>query len=395
MNLSSLYKYVIRSYKMIETLQAGGEFERKREREIEKKYLPLFPERLNIFHEQAKPIEQLYLSHPDENFSLRLRETSDDEQLVYSATLKDRGVVTKDGLDRLEIETLISAETYMYYKNLGFPSLKKLRAEPYKNVVIDWFEDGHVQAEAEHPISWTGFLEQHRLRARDFVDMTGDRLGDNEWRAHLDFRRLNNGEEPFVLPPNFDSHAIANRIQEQYRHSSMTVVTVGGRSGSGKSTTIQEVRSLLTKNGIQSIILSTDDYNRGRTWLENYSGHTWSNWELPIVYDLELLQADLRQLRAGNDIPQRYIDFTTEEPAISGVIRPAPVVLIEGIYANDTSLDHIAQLRYKILTPLATCLGRRILRDVNERPGFADASHNLKYMLEVGEPAYRANAIRE
>lgn len=380
---------------MIETLQGTPEFERKPNREVEKKYLPLFPQKLDIFREQAQPIEQLYLSHPNEEYSLRLRQAIKSDQLVYSATLKDHGVVTEDGLDRLEIETPISANAYEYYKNLGFPILKKLRAEPYKNVVIDWFEDEHVHVEAEHPISWTGFLEQHRLRSRDFLDMTGDRFGDNEWRAHLDFRRHNNGEEPFVLPPDFDSHAITNQIKKEHRNSPMTVVTVGGRSGSGKSTKIQEVRSLLTQSGIQSIILSTDDYNRGRTWLENYSGHTWSNWELPIVYDLELLQADLQQLRAGNDIPQRYIDFATEEPAVSGVYKPAPVILIEGIYANDASFAHIAQLRYKILTPLATCLGRRILRDINERPGFADASHNLRYMLEVGEPAYRAHASQE
>lgn len=380
---------------MIETLQASGEFERKPEREVEKKYLPLFTEKMDVFREQAQPIEQLYLSHPDEEFSLRLRERLENGQLVYSAALKDRGVMTPDGLDRFEVETHISPETYSYYKDLGFPALKKLRSEPYKNVVIDWFEDGHVQTEAEHPISWTGFLEQHRLRAKDFVDMTGDHFSDNEWRAHLDFRRLNNGEEPFVLPPDFDSLDVANQIRKQRFDSSPTVVTVAGRSGSGKSTKIQEVRSLLTKNGIQSIILSTDNYNRGRTWLENYSGQAWTNWDLPIVYDLDLLQADLQKLRAGSDIPQRYLDFTTEEPVVGGVFRPAPVILVEGIYANDVSFDDIAKLRYKILTPLATCLGRRILRDMDERPGFADAAHNLRYMLEVGEPAYRASASQE
>ena len=41
-------------------------------------------------------------------------------------------------------------------------------------------------------------------------------------------------------------------------------------------------------------------------------------------------------------------------------------------------------------TPLATCIGRRLLRDIAERPEFADPATSLGYMLSEAEPAYRA-----
>lgn len=379
---------------MIETIQGTPEFERRPNREIEKKYLPLFPQKLDIFREQARPIEQLYLSHPDEDFNLRLREELRDGQLVYTAALKDRGNITTDGLDRLEVETAITSEAYTHYKNHGLPFLRKLRAEPYKNVAIDWFEDGHVHLEAEHPISWVAFLDDYRLVNAHFVDMTGNHFSDNEWRAHLDYRRLNDGKEAFSISPDIDTTVIATHIRDQYLRSSTTIVTVAGRSGSGKSTKIQTIRSLLDQNGIKSTVISTDNYNRGRKWLEEHSGRVWENWDEPIVYDLELLRQDIQELQNGNTVASRSLDFATDEPMITGVVEPAPVILIEGIYARDASFDEIAHLRYEIPTPLATSVGRRILRDIKERPGFSNPASNLRYILETAEPSYQAQANR-
>ena len=50
------------------------------------------PDTLSDMRERARPIEQFYLSHPSEPFSLRLREELNlSGKLEYSATLKDRG----------------------------------------------------------------------------------------------------------------------------------------------------------------------------------------------------------------------------------------------------------------------------------------------------------------
>jgi len=374
---------------MIETINAGGEFERRPNREIETKYLPLFPELLDRFRPNASPVEQLYLSHPDETFNLRLRETMQDGELVYSATLKDSGTLSDEGLDRLEVETPIAVETYEYYKQMELPSIRKLRAEPFKNVVIDWFEDGHVHVESEHPISWVAFLEQHGFSNKDFADITGDGYADNEWRAQIEYRKRHDGREALQSQPGLDIDEIVRGLHGSSMRNFQTVATIAGRSGSGKTTLIKELQTRLEERGVASTVLSTDDYHRGKTWLERYKGAPWTDWDAPIVYDLEALRNDLEILRVGKSVVRKRFDFQMEEPVFAGFIDPAPIILIEGIYARHPSFDRLTDARYELPTPLATCIGRRLLRDLAERPQFADAEKSLRYMLEQAEPAYR------
>lgn len=375
---------------MIEALTTGGEFEQKPNREVEKKYLPIFPEKLDEIRLLVRPIEQYYLSHPTEDFSLRFRETiSDDGNPRHEATLKDRGKLMTEGLDRLEVVTEVSPEVYEYYKSAETPVIRKLRAELNSYVVVDYFEDGHIHAEAEHPSAWTAFCDQHRLN-NQFVDVTGDKVTDNEWRAHLQYRREHGGKETLVPQEQLSPENIARDIWRHHMHTPFTVATVAGRSGSGKSTVIRDVQEQLEQNGIQSVVLSTDNYHRGKRWLESYKGGPWTDWDAPIVYDVDGLIDDITRLQNGEMIQKRQFDFETEEPTYGNVVKPAPVILIEGIYARHANLAALAALRFELTTPLATCIGRRLLRDLHERPQFADAAKSLRYMLESAEPAYNS-----
>lgn len=112
---------------MVENLTINKEFEHLPYREVERKFLPLFPEQLEEHH-RSQPVEQFYISHPNEPFMLRLREVlTENGALQYTATLKNRGDVTSNGLERLEIETDISPELYLQYKTDDTPVLRKLR----------------------------------------------------------------------------------------------------------------------------------------------------------------------------------------------------------------------------------------------------------------------------
>lgn len=169
------------------------------------------------------------------------------------------------------------------------------------------------------------------------------------------------------------------------------IVTLSGRSGSGKSTLLQEVREKLNKLFISSEILSTDDYNVGMKQLRILGNGSWKNYDADEVYDLELFRRDMHSIKIGNSIPVRRYDYVTGEPQINGTnIRPANVLLIEGIKANHQSIRDLADLSFNITTPLATSIGRRILRDMITRPQFADPGVNLAYYLEYAEPAYRS-----
>ena len=383
---------------MSNLLTHNKEFEQKPNQETERKFVPIFPEQLQEWREQSLPIEQLYLSHPSEEFGLRLREHFDtDGTARYSAALKSRGEITANGLSRMEIETEISEETYLYYRSEDtYPVLRKLRASPLKNIDIDFYENGDVTLEAEHPLSLLSFLDRYPY---DLDERTGDKSVDNEHRAHFEYRRTHGGAEVLLPPEDTDSALnVARKIYPYHLSNKTVVATISGRSGSGKSTLVHEVSHELDGTIPRIITLSTDDYHVGKKWLDNYNdGKPWQDWDAEIVYDLDALRADLEKFRAGEPIYARRFNFQTQEPEITGVIEPSSertLVLVEGIYAGSPKLEDTAHVRHEVQTPLATCIGRRLNRDffsgerINE--SLPDPAVVLRYLLENAEPAYRA-----
>lgn len=370
-----------------EILTTSPEFEQNLMHEIERKFMPIFPEQMDEYRAEAWPVEQFYLSHPSEPFSLRMREQLKDGELQYVATLKDAGTMTEVGIDRMEVDVPVTAELYQQYRTPDVPVLRKLRAEPLPGITIDYYEDGSMQVESESPENWQEFIAKH---GDCFVDITGDRMGNNEWRAHLSFRRANEGAETLRPGEDLKPNDVVNDIFAAAKQGQVTIAHIAGRSGSGKSTIVREVKAELGSLGIPAITLSTDDYHRGTTWLTEYNGgEPWTKWDDAVVYDTATMARDIAELQAGRPIWRRWIDFTICEPKYDEVIQPAPVIIIEGIYAASGDITAQNDLMYEMTTPLATCIGRRLLRDLRERPQFADAAASLGYMLTEAEPAYR------
>ena len=372
----------------VESLIHSKEFEQKIPLEIERKFLPLFPERLLALRAESRPIEKYYLSHPSEPFSLRLRAIlTDQNNFAYEATLKDTGQLGTDGITRMEVTVPVGEGLYQFYMSKEVPVVRKLRAEPLPGVSIDFYQDGDVQVESENPVSWQQFIaEQGDL----FVDITGDHASSSEWKAHLMFRRANNGAEALVPENELRPDDIVRDILAHKEQGPLTI-HIGGRSGSGKSTIVREVRTQLDTCGLRSTVISTDDYHRGTSWLQEYNaGEAWTHWDDPIVYDTATMARDLELLRTGQPIYARSIDWTVAEPVLTGTIEPTDVIIIEGIYAQAPEITKGSDLQYEMTTPLATCIGRRLLRDIAERPEFADPATSLGYMLSEAEPAYRA-----
>ena len=195
---------------MGETIDTRNKFDYVLPIETERKFSPVFPERLSFLknHDTATAIEQAYLSSPDEPFSLRLREYTDKEGLLaYEATLKDRGDLSDEGLRRLEVTTPISPGLYEYYTSAEVPKLKKIRSEPFPGVTVDFYEDGTVQVESEDHDQWQNYKEQF---GSDFIDVTGLQQADNELKAHV----LHGGrnEEGFSLPRGLAATSIVEDI---------------------------------------------------------------------------------------------------------------------------------------------------------------------------------------
>ena len=372
----------------VEQITGKQEFEQITLREVERKFIPLFPKQLEAYKKISLPVEQYYLSHPSEPFSLRFRESVQDGRLTYETTLKDTGTVGPDGLDRLEVTTPVSVELYEQYKTDETPVIRKLRAEPYRGVTIDFYESGRIQLESEVPESWQRFIEDY---GDNYVEITADSAGSNEWQAHLEYRRTHEGAEALQPKADLDPNSIMGDILAARKPNTPLIVHIGGRSGSGKSTIVRQVRQQLDAHELSSCVLSTDDYHRGNTWLVEYNnGEPWEHWDDAIVYDTTTMARDITQLKTGNQIPNRQIDWADVEPHYPGTIEPTDIILVEGIYALSPDITGVGDLSYEMPTSLATCVGRRLLRDMKERPEFADPVKSLSYMLYETEPTYRA-----
>jgi hypothetical protein len=108
-----------------EIITKSMEFEQNIAHEVERKFIPIFPEQMEDYRAEAWPVEQFYLSHPSEPFSLRMREELKGGELSYTATLKDTGKLTDGGIDRMEVDVPIDPELYQLYRTPDAPVLKK------------------------------------------------------------------------------------------------------------------------------------------------------------------------------------------------------------------------------------------------------------------------------
>ena len=371
---------------MTEKTSPSQNFEQKYN-ETEQTFLPIFPDKISrAFSFQADTIiDQVYLSHPADEYNLRLRRIGIDKDKQFTPTLKDRGARTKDGLQRKEVNgTMTENRFWSYAKDV--PRVNKFRATPFENIDIDFFDDGHIHLESENPESWQQFIRHHDME-NDFIEVTGDRIVSSEWRAQMKYRKDNNGREAFAPKSELNIDAIRNDILRVYSKKKRVVVALGGRSGSGKSTL---VRQIVKNFDLSSAVMSTDDYNHGNTHLYGIGGGQWENYDDDKTYDLPLCRSHLGQLASGLVIPKRSYSFITQEPQIDGDLQPVDVIFIEGIKAHHPQFREMADLYYEMPTSLATSIGRRVLkRDIVERPLFSP-EENLTNYLEYTEPAYKA-----
>lgn len=173
------------------------------------------------------------------------------------------------------------------------------------------------------------------------------------------------------------------------------VLGITGRSGSGKSTLAQQVKGLFEDDGLAVTTLQTDDYNRGKKAIRRLLGLKEAdsiNWDAHVVYDMERLELDIQRLRVRQPSRPVYsFDFATAEPQkLDAILEPSDIVIVEGIMANSPVLTELIDQHYTVSTPIATCIGRRVLRDTmdSSRPVSWSAEEILRYMIEIAEPEY-------
>jgi len=376
-----------------EKLISKNEFEQNTYREIERKFIPKDAELFEQWRPLAVDITQLYLSNPEDEYSLRLRHTKDQQgNETYTATTKDRGVVSERGLERLEVETSISQESFTkYFLAEKYPRLSKHRATVCEGVTIDWIDGSDTPIiEVENCELFddaSSFLSNFES---DLIERTGELDVDNENLAHQ-FNKLSGERESTISTEEILNDILAYRSMGVRQ----LVIGIGGRSGSGKSTLSKQLAELIQQHpqlNEPSSLFSTDDYHVGRSYLESTYGAPWTNWEDARVYDTEAAASDIQKLMSGESIQRRRFDFEQEEVVFESVIEPANIIIVEGIHAASKHLAGVRTMFYEVKTPVSTALGRDLTRLMTtNRPSdsIANPESRLKYIIEIGEPTYQ------
>jgi uridine kinase len=142
------------------------------------------------------------------------------------------------------------------------------------------------------------------------------------------------------------------------------VLAIAGCSGSGKTTLAAELARTL--GGVH---FHFDNYYRDLAHLP-LTERAAQNFDDPGLIESPLLIAHIAALAKGQPIERPLYDFTTyiRVPGESEFSRPAPFVLVEGLFAlYYPELLPLYQLRVYIDTPDELCFERRLKRDMQER----------------------------
>ena len=355
--------------------------------EIERKFLiNRIPSNLHLY--RKTDIAQGYLAVDDDGTEIRLRKKGNE----YFQTIKNG-----KGKIRNEFEVEISAEQfYGLWDVTSGKRLTKTRYEiPYNGAVIelDVYHgplEGLMTAEIEF---------SNELMSNNFVipEWFGKEvtLDDNYKNQSLALsgspsnRRQKvehiNGKEIPKYELEEGIVKVVDAIQQKLTETDGNIVVeVAGGSASGKTSAVS--KKIQEFFGEKAMIISTDDYYFGKTYMDRLAASGEFNWDQPEAVNLSLFRQHLAQLKSGQTIDKPEYDMKTSEAVNKRVVEPKRIIIGEGLFALT---DNVAeQGDVKVFVEIGTHgrVLRRLLRDISrtaQRP--ADI---LKYFSQVVVPMH-------
>ena len=143
------------------------------------------------------------------------------------------------------------------------------------------------------------------------------------------------------------------------------VIGIAGGTGSGKTTLMDNLVKRFSDN---VTVLSHDNYYRRRDDM-TLEERSKVNYDEPAALETDLMVRHLDQLRQGYAIECPVYDFSQHNRSNkTTTIEPKQVIIVEGILIfEDDALRDLMDIRIFVDTDADVRLGRRILRDVEER----------------------------
>ena len=159
------------------------------------------------------------------------------------------------------------------------------------------------------------------------------------------------------------------------------VMGIGGGSGSGKSTIVQELKEQLGPEKMS--VLHHDAYYRHRPELTIEERHK-INFDHPDSLETQLMVKHLDQLISGKNVNIPIYDFEQHlRSSKTKQVAPCPILIIDGILVlNETKLREKMNLIVFVDVPPDLRFIRRLERDLCER-GRSVESVTTQYLSTV------------
>ena len=143
------------------------------------------------------------------------------------------------------------------------------------------------------------------------------------------------------------------------------VIGIAGGTGSGKTTLMD---NLVKRFGDDVTVLSHDNYYHRRDEM-SMEERAKVNYDEPAALETDLMVRHLEKLRQGEAIECPVYDFSQHNRSNkTTTIIPKRVIIVEGILIfENEDLRNLMDIRIFMDTDADVRLGRRILRDVEER----------------------------
>ncbi|MDX2004818.1 MAG: uridine kinase [Meiothermus sp.] len=148
--------------------------------------------------------------------------------------------------------------------------------------------------------------------------------------------------------------------------SSAFVIGIAGGTGSGKTTVTQAVVEAVGAEHVA--LLPMDNYYKANTHLP-FEERVKLNYDHPAIFDLELYLEHIRQAIEGRAVHIPTYSFTEYTRSAQTIeIRPAPVVVLEGIMVLvDEQVRQTMNLKVFVDADADVRFIRRLRRDILER----------------------------
>ena len=159
------------------------------------------------------------------------------------------------------------------------------------------------------------------------------------------------------------------------------VMGIGGGSGSGKSTIVQELKEKLGSEKMS--VIHHDAYYRHRPEFTIEERHK-INFDHPDSLETRLMVEHIKQLIAGNSVEVPIYDFALHLRSSETIkVTPCQILIVDGILVlNDSQLREMMNLVVFVDVPSDLRFIRRLERDLCER-GRSINSVTRQYLASV------------